>query len=533
MGFVQTRQYSQSPIFVGQDCKGFRHTLTALVTVARATLGSIAAGGAQVGVIGADGAAALIALRDRLMTPRRPFRFVVGTRVFADFTLANVVGVPPLDALDVELGPKPLACTIVGFNGPGSVLVEYTIQWTEKLECPENPKLAVLAHVWKGEDSISEDFFLTRTYTGLVHFNALVVGPGSGTGGIHPDTMRRLLLPPRTPGTHRQNVQVKNLEDGYTMAYRIVDQQPQAFVNSQHVTRIEATHSIVVTKPSLQEIYAARAEAINALVGGAVRVSGQPGGLFGDPDPNRKDPRGQVQIQVERASVMAGGIGGGTFAATAASYNGIPMAAHSFEATAYGTPSAFYSELARAARVVVLYRFMRGTLIGAQGFADPDSVIPGAAFGGRAEQFDSTTPKSTTVRLIVNSRPVAMPSGQVEALWRKGNNTMPTIQGAGPGMIDQTITGPTGAAIPTDIRQLLYQGAIQGTPGDWGWNRISWSPDLMSVLDAGIRDDGLFPQQGFNTPMQLMLIAALQEPCEYKSKSGVKFTKLVPLRDFP
>jgi len=525
LSFVQTRAYRQELVALGQDVAGTRHTLTVLAQVARRTIGPPAPGGGfGTAIASADGAQGLLAFRDLLMRPRRPLRFDVGNRTFVDIVSVGRAGVPAGDATDMENGPKPLACNIIGFNSVGSVEVEYTIQWTARNPCPGAAGMAVLAHAWKGEDDISEDFYLTRTYTGVIHFDAAVVGPGSGSGGIHPDRLRRLLLPPRTPGTHRRQVLVKNLEDGYTMAYKIVDQQPQAFVNSTEVTRIEATHSLVTTKPSDQEVFAARAEWMNAVAGGGVRVFGQPGGFFGDPDPQRKDPRGFVQIEGERMSAIAGGLAGAIWAAKAAAFNGIPISVHSFEATAYGTPYARYSELARAARVVVLYRYMRGTLVGSLGMT---------AFGGKVEQFDSTTPKSTTVRMVVTSRPVSMSAGTEGVQWAKGKNTMLTIVGNGPATRQDNITTVNNQQIPADIRQLMYEGTIQGAPGNWGWVDAAFAPDLMSSKDAGFRDDGLYPRQNVDNPMQLMLIRALQDPCAYTSQMAGPFVDPTPLRTLP
>lgn len=544
LGLIQTRSYQQSAITLGQDQAGTRHTLSVLATVARTTLGLTGGPDAVMPIgppgPGANGAAALIRFRDQMMTPRKAFRFVVGNQTFANIVAVARPGVPlAADALDIENGPKPLACNILGFNSVGSVVVEYTIQWAMPNPCEDvNDTMAVLAHAWKGEDEISEDFFLTRVYTGIIHFNAMIVGPGSGNAGIHPDRLRRILFPPRTPGTHRRSVQVKNLEDGYTMAYRIVDAQPNAFVNSEDVTRIEATQSLIHTTPSSQETLAARAEWWNAWAGGAVRIAGQEGGLYGDTDPDRKDRRGLVQLNMQRAGTIGGGIAGGVFAAGAALYNGIPLAVHAFEAIAYGTPRANFHILARAARVVCLFRLMKGTMIGGQGLNDPDSWI-GNVFGGRAEQFDSSDPKSSTIRMTVTTRPVVMPSDQTGALWDKGFNKMPTIIGqvvnGMAGMQNEEIKSlpPNSVPIPLDIRQLLYGGAIQGAPGNWGWVSSAFAPDLMSNRDAGIRNDALYPTQADGTAMQLMLIRALQDPCAYTPRFGVQFSNTAPLVNNP
>lgn len=522
MSLIQTKSYRQEPITLGQDTKGTRHTLSVLATVARQTLGALGGGVPGFPAVapgGVDGAAAMIAVRDLLMAPRKALRFDVGPRTFVNIPLMGArAGVPGLAALDVELGPKPLAANIIGFNGPQSLLLEYTIQWAMPNPCPDrNGVMAVLAHAWKGEDEISEDLFLTRVYTGIIHFDGRVVGPGSGVNGIHPDTLRALLFPPRTPGCHRRQVQVKNLEDGYSMIYRIVDAQPQAFVNSLYVTRIEASQKVHNISPSAQEVAQGKAAVAEAFAGGA----GVGAGILRGLGAVAAGAGGLPGILKGLGAPLAGFVGA-FYKAQAAEYIGIPVAVHTFTATAYGSPPALYSDLARAARVVCLFRLMRGTTMAQNGIAD---------YGGYAEQTDTASPKASTISIEVKTRPGVMSTNQAEALWTAGNNRMFTING-NIGR-DENITSINGRPIPETIQQLLFGASIRGTPENWGWINSAFAPDLVSSKDAGLRDDALFPRQNLDSPMALMLIRALQDPCAYGPRAGVDFTLTAPRRELP
>ena len=293
--------------------------------------------------------------------------------------------VPP----DIELGPKPLAANLVQINGDGSMLVEYTIQWAMPNPCPQRPvPLAVLAHAWMSSDDLDEQYFLTRTYRGRVHLNPKVVGAAGGNAALNPDQIRGLLLPPRTEGCYR-TLGVSILEDGFTVDYQIEDRQPQAFCNSFEVVRIEATQSMQFTLPSAAERLAGWGTAVGALsqaTGGWAGRGG--GGTPFSPGPPRRGwggaARNATNVAATTVDMMRGMV------------TGIPVVEHIFTATAYGNPASRYSELARAARVVCLFRLMRGTLVGRFGLPGAGTFL---AYGGAAQQQDSADPKRSTFTL--------------------------------------------------------------------------------------------------------------------------------------
>lgn len=511
MSLIQTRRWEQVPLKVGQDIAGFRYTATVLANLNTLTLGPTV-GGTLAGFVGAAAGGARArglelwnTFRERLMAQRRPFTMAVGNIV-----IASQAGIPERGLPDVLLGPKPLACNAVQFNGGGSVLVEYTIQWAVPNPCPgQNGVLAVLAHTWGSDDDLDKDYFVTRTYRGRIQFDPRVAGPA---GTIHPDTLRRAMFPPLAGPFRRDNIKARISEDGYTYDYVIRDVQPYQLVSSTAITRMEATHSVRHVVPGPAEYLTAASQVVGA-AGSATGAQNLRGGL----------------VQGLGALTTAG----------SAYWNLLPVAVHTFEATAYGADRTTYFELARAARVVCLWRLMKLTGVG---ITDP--------WGGEAETLNKSDPRATTFRMVINRRPrelqqwTTVPGGfnrqafrlenqpATAEIWRKGNNTMPRITGAGV-TEDTEIKTPTGVEIPAHIRQLVY-GATPGyAPGDWNGSPpddplnfeeyTSFAPDLMTTRVTGPRVNLPWGSSGDGATnvFSLALMTALQDPCAYKT--GVAF----------
>lgn len=525
------RRWLHEPIRVGQDIAGFRYTATMLAYFHPNTItNAVGAGNVLAGLSGAE---LWTTVREQLMAQRQSFLWILG-----DVTIADVAAAPNLD---YELGPHPLSCNAIQFNSTGSILVEYTIQWATQNPCDLNPiptPLAVLAHVWAVDEDLDEDFFLTRTYRGRIRFNPLVAGPA---GTIHPDSLRPALFPPLVQGLRREGIMTKMSEDGFTFDYILKDIQPYQLVNSAVISRIEATHSVKQVTPTPKEYV----EAVNSLGSAGARLA-QTAWRGRKPLPSRF---GIVPRAIDRAvgwldAVPAIG------SAISAMWSAIPIATHTFEATAYGTNAADYVALAQAARVVCLWRLMKYA-----------PLALAANWGGSSETTNQSNPRSVTFTMQVHSRPrqfqeqaIRINPGQgnpwqraeIVNVWDDGHNEMPDIT---KNFAPQTITDPAGGDIPNHIKQLLYGG----TPGFFAndWNGLSagnnagdnWSfaPDLFGKDDAndpaavdspggkgilrpnfvdGIKPDGM-------TPLQLCLIAALQDPCTYKNPRGV------PMVGFP
>jgi hypothetical protein len=537
MTLIQTKRWEQVPIKNGQDIAGFRYTCTVLANLNTRTLGlatgtgaSTSAAEAGTGRNAARGMVLWSILRERLLAQRRPFQMAVGSIVIAD-----VGGPTSTFPTDIELGPKPLACNAIQFNGGGSVLVEYTIQWAQPNPCVNtNGVIAVLAHVWGVNEDIDEDYFLTRTYQGRIQFDPRVAGPA---GDIHPDSLRGALFPPIQIGFRRENIATRMSEDGFTFDYRLTDIQPYQLVNSTTVTRIVATHSLKQMTPTPKE-YADAAASIGQVGASAFHTFKNERGARLRPS-NKYAPVGRVQGIVNKAVGVADMIpfvGG----AISAMWSAIPIATHLFETQAFGTNQATYEELARAARIICLWRLMKYS---------QQAVV--SNWGGAAETVNHSEPRSVSFMLQVHSTPRDMATqswqpnvgsfvnripglaaffgnpgelwvhNEVPGVWESGGNDMPT----GPNMINKPITTPAGAQVPLHIRQLVY-GATPGF-GEKEWNgpdnTRSFAPELLS--DSDRHQDG---EKGQARPYwpngspgdeglpPLCLIAALQNPCKYK-----------------
>jgi hypothetical protein len=537
MTLIQTKRWEQVPIKIGQDIAGFRYTCTVLANLNTRTFGLAAGTGADTSAAeagtGRNAARGMVLwsiLRETLMAQRRPFQMAVGSIVIAD-----VGGPTATSPTDIELGPKPLACNAIQFNGGGSVLVEYTIQWAAPNPCvggktggPPNG-MAVLAHVWGVNEDIDEDYFVTRVYQGRIQFDPRVAGPA---GNIHPDSLRGALFPPLVNGLRRENIATRMSEDGFTFDYRLTDVQPYQLVNSNVVTRIAATHSLKQVTPTPKEYV----DAVNSIGTAGASALSRYKNTKGMPlTPPKHGPVGRVQGAVNRLSGIADllpFVG----ATVSAMWSAIPVATHVFEATAYGTNQATYEELARAARVICLWRFMK--------FA-PQALTDN--WGGAAETVNHSEPRSSSFMMQVHSTPRELATltwtpntgafisripglaallgrpgelwvrNEIGGIWGAGANNMPDAD-----MALQPIRTPDAQSVPPHIKQLMY-GATPGfAPKEWngpGGSR-SFAPELLSNTDQGVRPYWPNGSPG-NETLALCLIAALQDPCAYKR--GVAF----------
>jgi hypothetical protein len=514
LGFVRTKSLAQEPVQLGPDYAAQRYLVTWEVTISRLTLGTAIGGGDPAGVRPTDptGLQAFVRLHDQLMQPRGSLRVRLGT--------TDVVNIPAQG--DVELGPKPLKLVVLGFNGEGSLVCEYTIQYTLRNPCPDAEDLPYLAHVWKAEDEIDNQFFMTRTYTGVLHLNPQVVGVQSDA---HPDTIRSLYLPPRTPLMHRESLQVRTLEDGYTIAYRVVDRQPQAFCNSRFITRIEADHQVDHNIPSVSDAATVQADLWQLRIDEILRASGFAPGKDGGAV-SFVSPALTLLTQVQYIKQV-----GLKRLALEQSARGIPTVTHTITATAFGTPDATYSGMSQAARVVCIFRATKGALFN----LEAQETL--AHFGGTFHEHDRTHPKSVQCVLRVTRRPPvithapdpdpAFPlanlpiDGRAQGIWNAGKNQMPTLQGNA--LQNQDITGPNNEPVPASVRQLVYGGMIHTgrvhLETGWGWHGAAFAPDLLSSRDAGVRRENTMTRG--NDPftgatLQSQLLAAIQDVCARK-----------------
>lgn len=75
----------------------------------------------------------------------------------------------------------------------------------------------VLSHVWRVEDSVSQNFFTTRTFAGVLRLASSV--------GYNPHSFRSLVIPPLQPGMRRDSMKFVAHENGLELSYVITDQE--------------------------------------------------------------------------------------------------------------------------------------------------------------------------------------------------------------------------------------------------------------------------------------------------------------------
>ena len=528
---IQTKRFMQENIKIGQDVAGIRYTATVLANCSRLTMGGdpgdnsgrIIPSGPTV-----SGMEVWDSLRELLMTPRKPFVYNAGTTGPGAIQLANF-GVAPGQASlpDIELGPKPLACNAIQFNGGGSVLVEYTIQWTVPNPCPGRDietKQAVLSHAWAAEDDIDPDFFISRTYTGRVRFNPNLVGAASraGAAAFTPDSFKRFLLPPLAPGMFRVKVWTKQSEDGITYDYRIDDKQPRALVNSAEITRMTAEHRIRTTTPSPLDVLGGQRKLAMGIAGGfaaavtATLGTSQTVGAVAAGVANPHNLATALKTGIEGAQMTLGAITssiGAHFDIAESQYMGIPITTHTLNVTAYGRPTTPYATLTQAARIVAVYRLMRA------------ANLPAGMFYGSVEQHDTADPKASTVvcEFFTRPRDFNAPPLTPAQRWNASGTQMPTLGGGG--LTPVPITSPDGAPVPVGMQAILFGGTL-GAGDAWGWGGVGFAPDLISATDAGVHGWQPLGVQPNNSPFITAYMAALQDPCSsvagYSPGSGLR-----------
>ena len=76
----------------------------------------------------------------------------------------------------------------------------------------------------------------------------------------------------------------------------------------------------------------------------------------------------------------------------------------------------------------------------------------------------------------------------------------------------------------------MYAGSFGGTADEWGWNSVSFAPDLLTGgADASVRG---WIALGYTTPgniLQASLLQALQDPCAYKGYAQLNAKSLEKL----
>lgn len=193
-----------------------------------------------------------VALRHKLMQPRGKLR--VEFNSFIDTTgSGNPVEVhlasPGKDVdgvdrkCDLNNGPIPQECTPTVMGDGRTFLVRYVIE-TCMSDCrPSREDKALVSNRWTATLSYDENFFATRTLTGLAIFRADAIN----TRQTWPDLYRLQLLPP-VPGNCKRYIDALEASpDGFSYRYVVRDVEEERTYLDTRIT--PAGSAIEGTKP--------------------------------------------------------------------------------------------------------------------------------------------------------------------------------------------------------------------------------------------------------------------------------------------
>jgi hypothetical protein len=185
-------------------------------------------------------------LRDRLMTPRKPFFLYAYHRETGErFVWVRA----PRNGFTVDSanGPTPLACDVVAAAGePHSVTIHFQIRLAVS-PCPVGSDRLILSHRWEMSHMADEDHYLSRVVEGRIIFH-----PGvREVVQFNPELLRAQLLHPIPLGMQRSAPRVTLSSDGLTLRYTIIDTDPKVVFSpgDSGATRIDIVERHALTVP--------------------------------------------------------------------------------------------------------------------------------------------------------------------------------------------------------------------------------------------------------------------------------------------
>lgn len=239
LDFVETRTYDRTAIMDGPTYLYTRHTL-GVVAIYNPERNSYDA--AALPTTGVQAPSIDIAIRHRLMIPRKKLLYKVGT---TNVLLTPVAG----RVADANNGPLPLYCHVEKIHGKKTFKVYFVVQ-ADVNECTGATPPIILSHRWTMEHDIDEHFYTVRTIRGwaILRTDHMLVND------LTPDQYRSHFIHPIPQNFKRMRIHVVANEDGNELEYTVVDQEmPYAmdkFVRSLGVTKIEAFHNFEAGTPS-------------------------------------------------------------------------------------------------------------------------------------------------------------------------------------------------------------------------------------------------------------------------------------------
>jgi len=163
-------------------------------------------------------------IHGQLMHPRADFLYAINGE-----TVLQATSNPNSGDLDVRSGPRPISCSITHVAGSKVIRIEYEIQvcvlkcgseWSDgEYSQTGRPVQNVLNNKWSLEDTRDENFYVTRTWEGVLRVSH---------ASKFPNAYRNVVIPPLRDGYKRTFNRFRSTPDGLNLRYSITDKQVHA-----------------------------------------------------------------------------------------------------------------------------------------------------------------------------------------------------------------------------------------------------------------------------------------------------------------
>lgn len=145
---------------------------------------------------------------------------------------------------DCQAGPKVRSVSVNKIYAAHAASVtatfEVCVPWCEDYG---GTLTKVIEHTWSASDSVDDNLYTTRTYSGRIK----VANPF-----VDPNTMRALVMPPLVQGMRRAAMSFDVESDGRTLAYRVTDREATYSAPAPAKTwNIQVTESVSLGRPLL------------------------------------------------------------------------------------------------------------------------------------------------------------------------------------------------------------------------------------------------------------------------------------------
>lgn len=195
-----------------------------------------------------DPATQLLSLREKLLSFRKPFKFIIGNKTILYALPINHEkykdkkesgydqgGGSQNELIDVNNGPKPLECRINQIS-KNTFNIDYGIEVCLACGGTNNPS-GILGNRWSCVDDIDESFRTTRTWNGRLR----TIGSMSPKSMVH--KFRHLCLPPLLKGFRRKAMKFAGEPTGTELEYTVTDEQITGDAPPKPAANFRGTHT--------------------------------------------------------------------------------------------------------------------------------------------------------------------------------------------------------------------------------------------------------------------------------------------------